>query len=134
MSATTKVGSDVATRHVLVAATAFKGRLAAFGSPIDVPRGYVFMVTPSLGQTNIYHGAGPRHPNGTLIEHATAVPGNVLSEDEVVNGMKIAAAKQAEVPDQIAAREARARTAREALAPPLTKDQHAALLSLIAKK
>jgi hypothetical protein len=115
MSTTTTVGPDVATRHVLVVAEAFTGRLrwAYKGRPAPsppVPVGYV-MTSDTLGQTNVHAGQGPHHPNCVLIEHPTAEPGDVLTEAEITAGIAAAKEKQALVPEQQKAREAQRQAA-----------------------
>jgi hypothetical protein len=123
MSITNTVPNDVATRHVLVTTEAFPTRSGmGFAAPAT-PKGFVLAVA-MLGQTNVHVGQGPRHSNATLIENATAVPGDVLPDDVVAAGIAAAAAKQALVPEQIAAREAQAHAARAA-DPPLTAEQRA---------
>lgn len=121
MSETT-VQNDVAARHVLVAAEPFMAMSRA-GFFVPVQKGAVLAVQ-MLGQTNVHAGQGPAHVERggkrvtTLIEHATAKPatahaaGDVLTDDEVAAGIATAAAKQALVPGQIAAREKQAQAAR----------------------
>lgn len=129
MSQSTTVAPDVATRHVLVATESFSGGLQMFGSPIPVPKGYVFKVD-MLGQTNVHAGMGPRHPKGTLIEHATAQPGDVLPDHEVAAGIEAAKEKQAAVPAQRAARAAQQQ--KVVAASTLSPQEIAALRAIIA--
>ena len=114
MSTTTTVPNDVATRHVSVVAEPFLGQLQS-GGKTRVLRGNVLAVD-MLGQTNIHAGQGPRHPNATLIEHPTAMPGDIIPEAELVAALETATAKQALVPEQQKAREAQRQTAAAAAA------------------
>jgi hypothetical protein len=123
MSTTTTVPNDVATRHVSVVVEPYLGQLQA-GGRSRVLRGNVLQIEPAIGQTNIHAGQGFRHSNATLIEHATAIPGDILPEAELVAGIAAAAAKQALVPEQQKAREARDQAMRAA-DPPLTAEQRA---------
>lgn len=109
------VGPDIATPHALVVTETFTGRSqAGFATP-PYPVGFVLTVA-SLGQTNVFHGQGPRHPKAALIEHPTAKPGDVLSAADLAAGVAAAKEKQALVPGQQKAREAQRQEAMAAQA------------------